>query len=175
MCYQSQFVTTDTTASFVATIGSHLEHASILKMCNITGNPSNWYKFTNDDVTKLNEMFGINYQTPIYAKKGSIIFWDSRTIHSAKYQSDKDNSWRGVFYVSMRPVDQFGTRNLNTLTRAAVEGRTTNHWGTKMFPTSGRFVVKNEKVLFLLKNLQTISYVHKMDPKLQKMVGLLEY
>ncbi len=132
MCYQSQFVTTDTTAAFVATIGSHLKHAEILQKFNIPNSSSNWHLFNTTERTELKKMFGKNYQVPIYANKGCAIFWDSRTIHSSKRQDPGDNTWRGVFYVSMRPKKLLTNRNINTVTRAAVEGRTTNHWGSKM-------------------------------------------
>lgn len=175
MCYQSQFVATDTSASFVATVGSHLKHKKILDLCNSTDNKSNWYKFNEDDIVKLKKLFGDNYQTPIMAKKGSVIFWDSRVIHSAKYQNDDDNNWRCVFYVSMRPKNTFSKRNINTIIKAAKEGRTTNHWGSKIFPLHPRFGNKNEKMTDLLNNTIELSYIDEMSNLLKKMVGLKKY
>ena len=176
MCYQSQFVSTNTTASFVATIGSHLKHEKILDICGATGDKSNWHKFTDEEVIKLQKMFGKNYQTPIYAKKGSVIFWDSRTIHSAKYHDPNDNSqWRGAFYVSMRPKNDYTKRGVNTLVKAVREGRTTNHWGIKTFPTGDRYHVKNDQVLELLKNLESLSFVKEMTDAQKKLCGLLDY
>lgn len=65
-----------------------------------------------------------NYQKPIIANAGSIIFWDSRTIHSAKYQQNEDDRWRAVFYISMREKSDYSQRDIDLITRAAVEGRT---------------------------------------------------
>lgn len=175
MCYQSQFVTTDTTAAFVATIGSHLRHQEILNNCDIKNYNSNWHKFSPQEVIKLKKMFGNNYQTPIHAEKGSIIFWDSRTIHSSKYPDTSDQSWRGVFYVSMRPKNTFTQRNINTITKAAINGRTTNHWGNKMFATKNRFDIKNKKIKNLMENLHTITYIWKMNDLQKKLIGLIDY
>lgn len=175
MCYQSQFVTTDTTASFVATIGSHLKHAKMIRKFGIPRSQYNWHKFTSSQATDLAEMFGDSYQTPIMAKAGSIIFWDSRTIHSAKYQDEGDFSWRGVFYVSMRPIKDITKHNLNTISKAALEGRTTNHWGTRMFANSDRYGNKNKKVTSLLRNLRELSCVNEMTDLQLKMVGLADY
>jgi hypothetical protein len=175
MCYQSQLVCTDSTATFVATVGSHLKHKQILKEFGIEASSTNWHKFTDDQVTHLKKMFGDSYQTPIIASPGSIIFWDSRTIHSAKYQDPGDTSWRGVFYISMRPLKSVPQRNLNTIKRAAIEGRTTNHWGSRMFGTSDRYKQKNEKVMKLMRNLGSLSYVSQMSDLQLKLVGLMEY
>lgn len=175
LCYQSQFVTTDTTASFVATLKSHSFHKKILNNFGIVDNKTNWHKFSDDQIVELQKIFDKKYQTPIYAKKGSIIFWDSRTIHSAKYQDANDNSWRGVFYVSMRPIENFSKRNINVISKAAITGRTTNHWGSKMFAVSDRYNNKNEKVTKLLKNLEKINYIDEMNPLQKKLVGLLDW
>jgi len=91
MCYQSQFVATNTKSAFVCTPRSHKIHKKMIQDFSI-GTTSNWHKFTDSEVTKLKSIFKNNYQIPIYAKKGSVIFWDSRTIHSAKYPDTKDNS-----------------------------------------------------------------------------------
>lgn len=75
MCYQSQFVAADTSASFVCTPKSHIYHEEMLKKFNITS-PKNWHKFTDTEIDKLKKKFKKCYQIPIHAKKGSVIFWD---------------------------------------------------------------------------------------------------
>lgn len=76
MCYQSQFVASDTTASFVATIGSNKQHSEVLKKLKIENSSSNWYKFDENESKILEKMFDNNYQVPISAVKGSVIFWE---------------------------------------------------------------------------------------------------
>lgn len=172
LCYQGQFVATDTSASFVATPGSSLRHADVLRKCGIPKDAGNWHKFTDTEVNKLISMFGDDYQLPILAPKGSVIIWDSRTIHSARYPDLGENSWRASFYVSMRPINTFSQRNMDTIKRAALEGRTTNHWGTKLFGTGDRYKQKNARVMQLVKNPTILSYVENMTAIQKQLVGL---
>lgn len=171
MCYQSQYVASDTDASFVCTPGSHKKHRTILKKFSIVSD-TNWHKFSEGEVVTLEEMFGDNYQVPIKAKKGSIIFWDSRTIHAAKYPDNKEDKWRAVFYISMRPRDTFTEENINTIKEAVVDGKTTNHWGTTIFKPFDRFKVKNDGVVDLVKNSKRLSYVDKFTETQKKIAGL---
>lgn len=172
MCYQAQFVATDTSASLVATLGSHLLHDQVVALSNISHKSGNWHKFTKEEVIHLKKIFSINYQRPIVSKKGAIIFWDSRTIHSAKYQDPRDTRWRAVFYISMRPSGEFSETDKKLLIRAATEGRTTNHWGNKIFDTKTRFITKNPQVARLLKNLSELSYLPNMNPVQKRLIGL---
>lgn len=173
MCWQSQFVATDTTASFVATIKSHLKHKEFLTMSKILNPESKWHKFDKNEIIELKKMFGEAYQTPIYAKKGNVIFWDSRTIHSAKYQDD--NSWRCVFYISMRPENNFLANEKELIKTAAKKGLTTNHWASKIFATVDKFGRKNTKLTNLLKNLESLSYTKSMSPLQKRLCGFLKY
>lgn len=161
MCYQSQFVATNTNASFVCTPGSHKLHHSILKKFSIESN-TNWHKFTDSEVQQLKKIFKKYYQIPILAKKGSIIFWDSRTIHSAKYPDIKENSWRAVFYISMRPKKMFSPKDIYNIQTAVIEGKTTNHWGSTIFKPFDRFKMKNTEISNLVTNSKKISYYPQM-------------
>ena len=169
-CYQSQFVAADTDATFVCTPKSHLVHSDILQTCGIKKD-DDWYKFTNDDVIKLKNIFTNSYQIPIPAKKGSIIFWDSRTIHSAKYPNFPENNWRAVFYISMRPKSIFGDDNIKNIQNAVINGKTTNHWGTKIFNPLDRFKLKNPLILNLVANSQSLSYYPLMNDKQKQLCG----
>lgn len=170
MCYQAQFVSSDTTASFVCTPGSHSEHKNLLKKFGISGS-GNWYKFTDDNIVELRQIFGGTYQIPIIAPKGSVIFWDSRTIHSAKYPDIKENNWRSVFYISMRPKSSHSDESLATIQKAVREGLTTNHWGGKIFKPVDRFNQKNSKVKTLTANPQSLSIYRTLNPLQRKLCG----
>ncbi len=117
-------------------------------------------------------MFQENYQIPIHAKKGSIIFWDSRTIHSAKYPDKKENTWRSVFYISMRPVQTFDQANLDTIKNATINGTTTNHWGSVIFEPLDRLRDKNNKIVALYTNSNKLSIVNKMTLVQKKITGM---
>ncbi len=171
MCYQSQFVASDTLASFVCTPGSHLKHKNILKKYSIETD-RNWYKFTPDNVADLKKMFGEYYQVPIPAPKGSVIFWDSRTIHSSKYPDVKDNSWRAVFYISMRPKYAYTIDNIRTIQQAIINGKTTNHWGTVIFKPNDRFKLKDPSITNLEKNSKKISYHWFLSSLQRKMCAI---
>jgi hypothetical protein len=133
-CIQGQVVLTDTTASFRCTPGSHIKHKEILQMYGKTNDASNWLKFTPTMSSELIELFQFQYwQVPIHAPKGSVIFWRSNTIHSAKRNDIGDDSWRGVAYVSMRPATEYSNEDKQILSKAAMGGLTTNHWGNKIF------------------------------------------
>jgi len=131
-CIQGQAVLSSSTATFRCTPKSHLKLKEILEVCGKEENKSNWLKFNDEQVGQLKEMFKW-WQMPIYAPAGSVILWNSKTIHSAQRNLEGDESWRCVVYVCMRPQNQFTKRNLTTLKRSVRECRTTNHWGTRMF------------------------------------------
>ena len=134
-CIQGQAVLTDTTASFRCTPFSHLDlwHDFILNAHSMKGDKSNWLKFSDDYIEILKEKFD-HWQMPIHVPKGSVILWNSKTIHSAKHNDINDYTWRCVVYVCMRPQYQFSKVNRNTLAKCINEARTTNHWGTRTFP-----------------------------------------
>jgi len=186
VCYQGQVVLTDTTACFRCTPGSHLIHDRILEICGVEPNPSNWLKLSEDQqkqVQRLVQKLGGDWQIPIWAPRGSVILWRSNTIHSAQHcirlpteeqvLKDKLAGWMVKAYVCMRPRKLFTKRNLTTIRRAAQEGRITNHWGTKMFPKSGRFSKgKSVKVQKIMIDCKKLSYVSRMTPTMKRLVGL---
>ena len=172
MCYQSQFIATDTNASFVCTPKSHLHHKKILRMIGNTKPKKNWHKFSDGEVLKLVKIFGDEYQIPILAKKGSVIFWDSRTIHAAKYQETRDDTWRAVFYISMRPKQMFNDNDLKTVQTAVTEGLTTNHWATTIFKPFDRYNQKAPAVINLIRQSKSLSYVDKLTDVQSELIGL---
>lgn len=147
-CYQGQVVLTDTTACFRCTPGSHLKHDELSKKYGFNLK-NQWYKFTDPQILELKNTFE-KWQIPIYTPKGSIILWRSTLIHSAQYVTDVNkyknlenterwmDGWRCTYYICQRPKNQFTNRNLTSVKNAVLNGRTTNHWGTKTFSKKGR-------------------------------------
>ena len=173
--YQSQFVASDTSAAFLCTPKSHIMHEEIIKNFSITSRQNtNWHKFSKEQVNTLKEIFGNDYQIPIYVKKGSIIFWDSRTIHSAKYPNRKEDSWRAVFYISMRPYNTYDDASKKIIKHAAINGKTTNHLGSLIFNSEDRYKIKNNKVTELDNCTERVSYFKNFNVIQQKMTGFNE-
>lgn len=132
-CVQGQVVLSETTASFKCTPTSHLKHREILESVGKVGDPSNWLKINQTD--KLAKIFGQWWQVPIHSPSGSVILWDSKTIHSAQKNDLEDKTgWRCAFYVCMRPAAEYSPEQVQQLASCFHQGRSTNHWGTKVFP-----------------------------------------
>lgn len=139
---QAQVVLTNASACFRCTPCSNLHLKRVLELCNRDangGDHSNFLKFNKEEVSKvqaLMEEYGLHWQVPIRAPAGSIIFWKSSTIHSAKRHDSGalNEPWRCTYYVCMRPEEDFSESDREALRIAAEQGRTTNHLGTKVFP-----------------------------------------
>lgn len=73
----------------------------------------------------------------VKAGAGDMVFWDSRTIHMGLGPSPgrpNKEHWRYVAYVAMFPRSKLKAVQLEKRkTKYLEEGRTTNHWGTKLF------------------------------------------
>lgn len=173
VCYQGQAVLNDSTACFVCIPKSHLYHKNF-----ILDTKSEWHRF---GIEELNKIFGDNCLTPIYSGKGSIILWKSTLIHTSQYVDNivepmGYNGWRCTYYVCQRPKRDFKKTGLKTIKNATLNGRTTNHWGTKTFPKTTRWdkQSKNSKVYDLLTNTEILVYDDLTDIQ-KKLTGILEY
>lgn len=170
--YQSQFVATDTSACFLCTPTSHLKHKMLIDEFKVMSRGAvNWHKFNGSQVRRLKEIFGGLYQIPIVVPKGSVIFWDSRLIHSAKY-SNKPDEWRCSLYVSMRPRDECDDVSKENILKAAIKGGTTNHLGSFIFEPVDRYGKKNPKLVNLMEHPECLSYVDNFSDIQKRMVGL---
>ena len=147
-CIQGQAVLTNTTASFRCSPKSHkiFNEEIHKKVHRIKKHRSNFYKFSDKEIQSIKPKVidaGGEWQVPIQTKAGSMIFWFSCVIHSAKlaeritnYQIDPEDPWkhwRGVAYVCLRPREDVDGKHLRTIQKAFNENRTTNHWGDTIF------------------------------------------
>lgn len=179
-CIQGQVVLTQTTASFVCTPQSHLQHDRIIEQFNIN-RKNQWYKFKDDDINIIQSWFP-QWQIPIIAPKGSIILWRSTTIHSARYVENPTiyhplNSWDGwrcVYYICLRPKLYFTKKNLTTVRQAVNEGRTTNHWATKLFPKKQQYDSNKHPLVLKLLNDPTIIAPTTLTPIQQKITAFTQ-
>lgn len=127
----------DATLSFME--GSNKYHKEFRKNFNIT-DKSNWYK-----LTKEQEQFYLSknclYKN-IKCPKGSLVLWDSRTIHcgvEALRNREKPNL-RAIIYLCYMPRELSTQKLLEKKQKAFQELRTTSHWANKptLFPKNPR-------------------------------------
>lgn len=71
----------------------------------------------------------------VLASAGSLVLWDSRTVHQGVEPSSnrKSPNFRATFYICMRQVSMFTNEQLEMRQRAFRELRMTNHWGISLF------------------------------------------
>ena len=90
-----------------------------------------WYRLTKEE-----EQFYINkgcsYKN-IKCPKGSLVFWDSRTIHcgAEAYKTRSEPNFRSIVYVCYTPRKLCSKANLKKKQKAFDELRTTNHYPCK--------------------------------------------
>ena len=187
-CIQGQVVLSDSDACFrCSPLSIHkfeeisaLTRENFVRISGRTGNelkPGDWnlLKPTQyETVKKLVEEVGGAWQIPICEPRGSMIFWMSSTVHSARIQAERPvpapvplnpwHGWRGVVYVCYRPQQEVGPQHFERLQWCVPNNRCTNHWGKKMFGTSYFRKKFNPNVTALLKRPLT---VYKKHPELK--------
>ena len=133
-CIQS-FVTgldineNDATLSFLE--GSNKYHKDFKDEFNIT-DKDDWYKLTKDQ-EEFYYKRGCEVKN-IKCPKGSLVFWDSRTIHCG-IEANKARSVpniRAVIYLCYMPRSQCNEANLKKKQKAFNELRTTSHYPCKI-------------------------------------------
>ena len=133
-CIQS-FVTgldineNDATLSFLE--GSNKYHKDFKDEFNIT-DKDDWYKLTKDQ-EEFYYKRGCHVKN-IKCPKGSLVFWDSRTIHCG-IEANKARAMpniRAVIYLCYMPRSQCNEANLKKKQKAFNELRTTSHYPCKI-------------------------------------------
>ena len=127
----------DATLSFME--GSNRFHGDFKSTYDIT-DKTDWYKLTKDQETFYYDRGCVikNIKCP----KGSLVFWDSRTIHCG-IEADKRRTMpniRAVIYLCYMPRSLCSSANLKKKQKAFKELRTTNHYpcNIKLFPKTPR-------------------------------------
>lgn len=99
-----------------------------------------WYKLSKEEsIFYVNK--GCTYKK-IYCPKGSLVLWDSRTIHCGvepMKEREKIN-FRAIIYLCYVPRNLCDEQNLKKKIKAFEELRTTNHYSAKtiLFPKNPR-------------------------------------
>jgi len=109
---------------------SHIYHEEFSKTFGIKDN-KDWTKLTKEQEKFYTEK-GCEYKK-IYCPKGSIVFWDSRTIHcGCEALKERPNSnMRAIVYLCYTPKNLITPALLRKKQKAFNELRTTNHWPHK--------------------------------------------
>jgi ectoine hydroxylase-related dioxygenase (phytanoyl-CoA dioxygenase family) len=119
----------DATFSFFE--GSHRFHSKFKDQFKIT-DKSNWYKLNKDQETFYFDL-GCSIKK-IICSKGSLVLWDSRTIHCGIEAESRRKvpNVRAIIYLSyMRRIDS-DKKNLEKKPKAFNELRTTTHYAHKV-------------------------------------------
>ena len=118
---------------------SHLFHEDIVELFEID-DKNDWFKL-DDTMKEFYTMNGCEYKK-IMCPKGSIVFWDSRTIHSGvePNRSRETINFRAIIYLCYMPRDQATEKQLEKHRHAFEELRMTTHWPckVKLFPKKPR-------------------------------------
>lgn len=100
----------------------------------------NWYKLNEEEINFYIDKNCLPKR--IKCPKGSLVLWDSRTIHcgSEAVKKRKTPNFRNVTYVCYQPRNQIDNKNLKKKLKAFEEMRMTSHWPCKvtLFPKTPR-------------------------------------
>ena len=111
--------------------GSNNFHKEFAQKYNIT-DKSDWYKLSKDEENFYSQK-GCLYKK-IKCQKGSLVFWDSRTIHCAcdVMKERLQPNFRAIVYLCYMPRRLCDKKNLEKKKKAFLEMRTTNHYPCKI-------------------------------------------
>lgn len=111
--------------------GSHKLHEAFRKKFKVI-NKSDWYKLDSNE-EKFYKDAGCKYQR-IACPKGSLVFWDSRTIHcGVNPVKGRDSAdIRSVVYLCYQPRSMISEKELKKKLKAFEEMRMTTHYPTKI-------------------------------------------
>ena len=127
----------DSTLSFME--GSQAYHKECGQTFGIQ-DKGDWYKLPRD-VEQFYIDKGCEYKK-IKCPKGSLVFWDSRTIHcgSESFRDRPKSNFRAVIYLCYMPRTLTTDKMIKKKQKAFNELRTTNHWANKpkLFPKMPR-------------------------------------
>lgn len=115
--------------------GSHLFHEEFFKDKKVD---IDWYMLDENDIDWYLKK-GCKKKL-VKAPVGSLILWDSRTIHAGHepIKGRKEENFRMVIYVCHLPKTFFDKRSQKRREKAFKEKRVLNHWSAKMFSKDPR-------------------------------------
>lgn len=143
-CVQSWINAFDTNvgdATLTVYEGSHKHHKEFSERFNIT-NKDDWYKLENQEQQDFYVKEKGCKQYHIKCPAGSLVLWDSRTIHSGTepVKGREKPNFRCVSYLCYMPRNRAKPLDIKKKIKAFEELRTTSHWAhrCKLFPKTPR-------------------------------------
>jgi hypothetical protein len=132
--------------------GSNRFHKEFAEHFGVT-DKSNWFKMETDEHKAFYKERGC-FERCIKCPKGSMVFWDSRTIHCGvePQQTREAPNFRCVAYLCYMPRILSDKKNIAKKIKAFEELRMTSHWPckVKLFPkTPHTYGAKIKKVVDL--------------------------
>jgi hypothetical protein len=132
--------------------GSHKKHEDLVSKHGIrpemggkqAGKPdkNHWYKFTEEELERI---YGKDFREKVVrvsAPKGSIVLWDSRTVHQncPPIKGRPIARDRAIVYLCYGPADWMSDAEVKNKAQRAIEERMSSHWPwqTKLFGKSPR-------------------------------------
>ena len=141
-CIQSWITGNDVNdgdATLAVMEGSHLHHEEFGQKYNIN-DKSDWYKLNSGE-----EQFYVDKKckySKIKCPKGSLVLWDSRTIHCGTnpIKGRRNPNIRSIIYLCYTPRSLSSTKQLCKKQQLFYDKRTSNHWphNPKAFPKGPR-------------------------------------
>jgi len=109
--------------------GSHAKHAEFLS--HLT-NKDNWHKLSPEEETRFIQAGCTQYC--VKADVGSLVLWDSRTIHQGiePDKSRENQNFRSIVYVCQTPRSLATEKDLEKKQKYFNELRMTTHWPHKV-------------------------------------------
>lgn len=128
----------DATLAFME--GSNKYHDEFREKLGITDR-SDWFRLEESEQKAFYDEKGC-IDKKIHCPAGSMVFWDSRTIHcgTEPMKRRKNKNLRNVAYICMTPRDRASDAMLNKKRKAFKDLRMTSHWPhkPKLFPKNPR-------------------------------------
>jgi hypothetical protein len=158
--------------------GSHKHHNAFVKWKKEQADnkwvpsASNWHKLTNDEFQWYLEQEGVK-RTKVSAPKGSLVLWDSRTIHKNAYpvKGRPNARWRYVVYSCMLPADNIRPRDMAKKQQALANMRMTTHWPYPVYLFSKEPRSYGQPTM----DYKTVDNLDHLSPLARKLAGLDEW
>lgn len=130
---------------------SHRFHQEFFQHFNTNSKGRDWFELNRSTHYEWFTARGCEWRT-ILAPKGSMVFWDSRTIHmgTSPRENRPNANWRFLSYVCYTPARLQTAEDAKLKRSAYVDNRCTAHWpyGVRVFGKPEGDLTRND-----LKNL----------------------
>jgi hypothetical protein len=132
------------TGGFLVYPKSNHFHEKLFKLCpkHVKKNRNDWVRLSDEEIEKMCKTYDLQPGL-VCAERGSLVLWDSRTIHGStpyvtKTSDVEDDLVRLVKYQSYMPKYKIPSKVKQFRIKGAKEGVSTSHWVTDWKPKTPR-------------------------------------